>query len=102
MNQMQMMQQLKKMQAEMAKAQEEIAATTVTGPAGGGTVSLEMTADHRVTKVTLAPSIVDPADIETLEDLLVVAINDANAKAGEYASRRMGSVTGGVRVPGLM
>ncbi|MGH7709324.1 MAG: YbaB/EbfC family nucleoid-associated protein [Vulcanimicrobiaceae bacterium] len=102
MNQAQMMQQLRKMQAEMAKAQEEIAATTVVGSAGGGAVSVEMTADHRVTKVTVAPAAVDPADVETLEDLLVVAINDANAKAQEFAQQRMGSLTGGMRIPGLM
>ena len=102
MNQAQMMAQVRKMQAEMQRAQEELAATTVTGSAGGGAVSVEMTCDYRVSKVTLAKEAVDPGDVETLEDLLVVAVNDAVAKAQETSGKRMGSLTGGLRIPGLM
>lgn len=102
MNQAQMMAQVKKMQAEMTKAQDELAATVVTGTAGGTAVSLEMTCDYRVNSVKLAKEALDPDDPETLEDLLVVAFNDAVAKAQETSSKRMGALTGGMRIPGLM
>jgi hypothetical protein len=102
MNQAQMMAQVKKMQAEMEKAQQELASTSVTGAAGGSAVEITMTCDYRVTGVKVAKEAVDPSDIETLEDLLVVAMNDAVAKAQEASSSRMSSVTGGLRIPGLM
>jgi DNA-binding YbaB/EbfC family protein len=100
--QQQMMAQVKKMQAEMVKAQDELASTVVAGTAAGGAVTIEMTCDNRVTAVKLSKEAVDPEDIETLEDLLVVAINDAVGKAKEAAEKRMSSVTGGLRIPGLM
>jgi DNA-binding protein YbaB len=61
-----------------------------------------MTCDYRVTSVKLSKEAVDPDDVETLEDLLVVAVNDAVAKAQEASAKRMNSVTGGLRIPGLM
>ncbi|HEY0394046.1 MAG TPA: YbaB/EbfC family nucleoid-associated protein [Candidatus Elarobacter sp.] len=97
----QMMNQLRKMQQEMAKAQEDIQTTTVEGAAAGGAVKITMTADNRVTKVSLDKSVVDPDDVETLEDVIVAALNDARAKAEEFASKRMGSVTGGLKIPGM-
>ena len=96
-----MMNQLRKMQQEMAKAQEDIQSTTVEGAAAGGAVKITMTADNRVTKVALDKSVVDPEDVETLEDVIVAAFNDARAKAEEFASKRMGSVTGGLKIPGM-
>lgn len=102
MNQQQMMAQVKKMQAEMAKAQEELAATVVKGSAGGTAVEIEMTCDYRVTSVRLAKEAIDPEDAETLEDLLTVAINDAVTKAQDASGKRMGALTGGMRIPGLM
>jgi nucleoid-associated protein EbfC len=102
MNQAQMMAQVRKMQQEMAKAQEELAALTVSGTAGGGLVAVEMTCDYRVKSVKLGQEAVDPEDLETLEDLLVVAVNDAVVKAQDASNKRMSSVTGGVRIPGLM
>ena len=101
MNQAQMLAQVRKMQAEMAKAQEELSSIAVTGNAGGDAVTVEMTCDFRVTAVHVAPEAIDPDDAETLEDLLVVAVNDALAKVQEASSKRMGSVTGGMRIPGL-
>ncbi|SRR5579883_407002 len=102
MNQAHLMAQFKKMQAEMQKAQEELANTTVTGTAAGGSVSVEMTCDQRVKRVTIGKEAVDPDDVETLEDLVAVAVNDALAKASETSQKRMSSVTGGMRIPGLM
>ena len=97
----QMMNQLRKMQQEMAKAQEEIQSTTVDGAAAGGAVKITMTGDFRVTKIALERSAVDPDDVETLEDVIVAAFNDARAKAEEYSAKRMGSVTGGLKIPGM-
>jgi DNA-binding YbaB/EbfC family protein len=102
MNQAQMMAQVKKMQAEMAKAQEELASTVVKGAAGGASVEVEMTCDYRVTAVRIAKDAIDPEDAETLEDLVTVAVNDAVAKAQEASGKRMGALTGGMRIPGLM
>jgi nucleoid-associated protein EbfC len=102
MNQAQMMAQVRKMQAEMAKAQEELAATIVVGTAGGDVVRVEMTCDFRLTSVKIAAEAIDPTDAETLEDLVVVAVNDAVTKAQETSNKRMGALTGGMRIPGLM
>ena len=96
-----MLAQMRKMQAEMARAHDELAATVVTGMAGGGAVSVEMTCDFRVTAVRIAPEAIDPGDAETLEDLVAVAVNDATQKAQETSSKRMGALTGGLRIPGL-
>jgi DNA-binding YbaB/EbfC family protein len=96
-----MMNQLRKMQQEMAKAQEEIQSTTVEGAAAGGAVKITMTGDFRVTKIALDKTVVDPDDVETLEDVIVAAFNDARAKAEEFSAKRMGSVTGGLKIPGM-
>jgi nucleoid-associated protein EbfC len=96
-----MMRQIQKMQQEMAKAQEDIQNYSVEGAAAGGVVRVTITGDFRVTKVTIGKDAVDPDDVETLEDLVVAAMNDARAKAEAYAAQRMGSVTGGMKIPGL-
>jgi DNA-binding YbaB/EbfC family protein len=95
------MRQLQKLQAEMQKAQEEIQNATAEGTAGGGVVTVAIGGDFRVSKVTLKPEVVDPEDVETLEDLLVVALADAHKKIEEFAAKRMGAVTGGLRIPGM-
>lgn len=100
MNQAQLMRMLQKTQAEMARVQEELSATTVTGSAGGA-VTVEMTADMRVTKVTIDKAAVDPEDVESLEDVVAAAVNAAIQSAQEISSRKMGAVTGGMRIPGL-
>jgi nucleoid-associated protein EbfC len=102
MNQAQLMQQMKKMQAEMVKAQEELAGTVVQGSAANGIVTVEMTGDQRMKSISISKEAVDPDDIETLEDLVTVAVNDALTKSNEAAHKRMGGVTGGMRIPGLM
>ncbi|MDQ2680375.1 MAG: YbaB/EbfC family nucleoid-associated protein [Candidatus Eremiobacteraeota bacterium] len=102
MNQMQMMQQMRKMQTDMAKAQEDLAKTIVTGAAAGETVKIELFCDYRVNSVKIAKEAIDPDDVETLEDLVVVAMNDALKKIGETSAQRMSAVTGGLHIPGLM
>ncbi|HVA32885.1 MAG TPA: YbaB/EbfC family nucleoid-associated protein [Candidatus Baltobacteraceae bacterium] len=102
MNQAQLMAQVKKMQAEMTKAQDELANTIVTGSAGGGAVTVEATCDQRIKSVKIGKEAVDPDDVETLEDLVVAAVNDALAKSTQTSQQRLASVTGGMRIPGLM
>lgn len=96
------MAQMRKMQQDMAKAQDELANTVVTGAASGEAVRVEITGDHRVKSVKISKEAVDPEDVETLEDLLVVALNDALKKVEETAQNKMGRLTGGMRIPGLM
>jgi nucleoid-associated protein EbfC len=102
MNQAHLLAQFKKMQADMQKAQEELANTVVSGSAAGGAVSVEITCDQRVKSVKIGKEAVDLDDLETLEDLVAVAVNDALTKANETSQKRMASVTGGMRIPGLM
>ncbi|HEV2262724.1 MAG TPA: YbaB/EbfC family nucleoid-associated protein [Candidatus Rubrimentiphilum sp.] len=102
MNQAQIMQQMRKMQQEMAKAQEELANTVVTGTASGGLVEVEMTCNHRMKSIRIKSEAIDPADAETLEDLVAVACNDALKKVEETTQARMGALTGGLRIPGLI
>jgi nucleoid-associated protein EbfC len=101
MNQAHLMTQFKKMQAEMTRAQEELAQTIVSGSAGGGVVTVEVTCDQHLKRVRIAKEAVDPDDIETLEDLVTAAVNDALSKASETSQKRMASVTGGMRIPGF-
>ena len=102
MNQAQMLAQIRKMQEQMAKAQEELANTIVTGTAGGDAVTVEMTGEFRAKSVRVKKEAIDPEDPETLEDLIVVAVNDAVAKVQEVSGKKMGALTGGLRIPGLM
>ncbi|MGH7737289.1 MAG: YbaB/EbfC family nucleoid-associated protein [Candidatus Tyrphobacter sp.] len=94
-----MIAQVKKMQAEMIRVQQELAATKVRADAGGGLVTVEMTCDHRVVSVKVDPKAA--GDIETLEDLVTVAVNDALARVEEESQKRMNAVTGGMRLPGM-
>ena len=97
-----MMQQLRKMQQEMARVQEELANATVEGSAAGGLVTASVNGEFRITKLTIKPEAVDPNDVETLEDLIVVALNDAIVKARALSEQKMGKLTGGMKIPGLM
>lgn len=95
------LQQAQKMQEDLAKAQEELAVATVEGSAGGGMVTVQMTGSSELTAVTIKPEVVDPDDIESLQDLIVAAVRDASTKAGELTQQIMGAVTGGMGGLGL-
>jgi DNA-binding YbaB/EbfC family protein len=100
----QLMKQAQKMQAQMAAVQAELAETEVTGSAGGDLVSAVVTGAGELRSLTIDPRVVDPDDIETLQDLIVAAVRDAGANAQELASQKMGPVSGalgGMGVPGL-
>ncbi len=94
-----LMAQVRKMQEEMEKAQTQLADEQVTGTAGGGMVEVDMDGHQSVKAVRLKPEVVDPEDVEMLQDLLMAAINDAAEKAKALAEERMGSVTGGLDLP---
>jgi nucleoid-associated protein EbfC len=91
----------REMQANMAKAQEELAAATVEGTAGGGAVVVVLTGTQDAKSVKIQKDAVDPEDVETLEDLVLAAFTDALKKSRELAAQRLGSVTGGLKIPGM-
>ncbi|TMF85254.1 MAG: YbaB/EbfC family nucleoid-associated protein [Chloroflexi bacterium] len=101
--QFKMLKQLQQMQAKMAKIQEELGEKTVTGTAGGGMVEVVANGHQKVLSVTVKREVVDPADVEMLQDLVLAAVNDAMEKARELAAKEMGAVTAGMGIPpGLM
>ena len=91
----------REMQANMAKAQEELAAATVEGTAGGGAVVVVLTGTQDIKSVRIQRDAVDPNDVETLQDLVVAAFTDALKKSRELAAQRLGGVTGGLKIPGM-
>ncbi len=92
----QLLQQAQKMQQALADAQQQLATSEVTGSAGGGLVTATMTGNGDVVALTIAPSAVDPDDVETLQDLVVAALRDAQRAVNELAAATMGPVTGGL------
>lgn len=97
-----LMKQAQKMQAEMARVQDELKDETVEASAGGGMVKVVMTGDMTVQRVTIDPGAVDPDDVAMLEDMVTAAANEAVRQAQDLAARKMSAVTGGMGIPGLM
>jgi len=91
-----MLQQLQGLQQEMLNAQEEIAEQTFTATAGGGIIEAVVTGDRKVQELNIDPEVVDPGDVEMLQDLVIAAINRAMEKVDEAASDRMTDLTGGL------
>ncbi|ATO49444.1 YbaB/EbfC family nucleoid-associated protein [Brevibacillus laterosporus] len=100
-NMQQMMKQVKKMQDEMQKAQEQLKDRVVEGTAGGGAVVVKANGHKQVIDVTINPEVVDPEDVEMLQDLVLAAINDAMKNVDEVVGKEMGRFTGGMNIPGL-
>jgi DNA-binding YbaB/EbfC family protein len=102
-NMNQLMKQAQQMQAEMAKAQEQLKSETVEASAGGGIVKVTMTGDLRLQGIEISPEAIDPEDAELLQDMVAAAVNEALRSAQELASTRLGAVTGGFGggLPGL-
>ena len=92
----QLLQQAQQMQQQLVAAQEQLAHAEVVGTAGGGLVSATMTGTGELLAITIAPSAVDPDDLETLQDLVVAAVRDAKRAADELAAERMGPLAGGL------
>lgn len=93
--------QAQKMQEEMEKVQAELEDKTVEATAGGGMVSVTANGKKEIISLKINPEAVDPDDVETLEDLVMVAVNDAINKADEMMAEGMSAVTGGLNIPGL-
>ncbi|AKM17400.1 YbaB/EbfC family nucleoid-associated protein [Geobacillus sp. FSL K6-0789] len=100
-NMQKMLKQMQKMQKEMQKAQEELAEKTVEGTAGGGMVTVIANGHKQILEVKIKEEVVDPDDIEMLQDLVLAATNDALKKADELANDMMGQFTKGLNIPGL-
>jgi len=94
-----LMRQMQKMQERMAKAQEELHNTSVEGSAGGGAVTVAVTGGLQVQSVKIAPEVVDPGDVEMLEDLVTAALNEALEKVQALQSESMVGLAGGLRLP---
>ena len=97
----QMMQQAQQMQLELARAQEEIQSRTYTATAGGGMVEATALGSGSIESLKIDPEAVDPEDVEMLEDMVLVAVNEALRGVAEAGERRLASVTGGMSIPGL-
>ncbi len=100
-NMQQLMAQAQKMQAKLMAAQEELAAQEVSGSAGGGLVTAVVKGSGELVSLTIDPTVVDPEDVETLADLVVAAVRDANRAASDLQAELMGPVTGGLGIPGM-
>jgi DNA-binding YbaB/EbfC family protein len=96
-----MLKQIEQMQQSMMKAQEELGQETVEGSAGGGAVVVVMNGHQQLQSVTIDPEFVDPEDVETLQDAVLAAVNDAQNKAQDLMQRKMGGATGGLSGLGL-
>jgi nucleoid-associated protein EbfC len=96
-----MMQQVQQMQAEMAKAQEELANETVEASAGGGMVTVVATGAGEIQQIKIAPEAIDPDDPELLADMILAAVNEALRSANNLAQSRLGGLAGGLGLPGV-
>ncbi|WDP88977.1 MAG: YbaB/EbfC family nucleoid-associated protein [Desulfobacter sp.] len=96
-----MMKQAQKLQKKMLKTQEELAKKTVEATAGGGMVKVIANGGQKIESIVLEKEVVDPEDVEMLQDLVLAAVNDALNKSQEMVSSEMGKLTGGFNIPGL-
>ncbi len=93
---------IRQMQAKLMKIQEELGNETVEASVGGGAVTVVMNGHQEVKSIKISPEAVDPEDVETLEDLVLTAVNEAATKSRELAAKRLGAITGGLRIPGIL
>jgi DNA-binding YbaB/EbfC family protein len=96
-----MMQQAQKLQAQLAKAQEQLANLTIEASSGGGAVTVVINGQQQIQSVKISPEVVNAEDVEMLEDMVLTAVSEAIAKSQEAAARQLGGLTGGLKIPGL-
>ncbi|QAT43505.1 YbaB/EbfC family nucleoid-associated protein [Aminipila luticellarii] len=101
-NMQKQLQQMQAMQRKMEETQEEIEKMEATATAGGGAVTVTVSGAKQVTNIALKPEVVDPDDVEMLQDLIMVAVNEALRQMEEISQNEMGKITGGLNIPGLM
>lgn len=97
-----LLQQLQRTQDEMLRVQEELAAMTVTTTVGGGAVTATVTGERRVQSLNIVPEVVDPEDVEMLQDLVIAAVNDGLEQVDKVTAERMEAFTGGLPIAGLL
>ena len=97
-----MMRQAKELQKNMVKMQEELENATVEATSGGGVVKAVVSGKMKLESLTIDPEVASPDDVDMLQDLVLAAVNEALDKAQEEAATRMGSITGGMKIPGRM
>ena len=100
-NMQSMLKQAQKMQEDIEAKKNELEAKEYVVTSGGGMVEITMTGKHEVKAIGINPEVVDPEDVEMLEDMLVAALNEATRQIDEEAERELDSVTGGLNIPGL-
>ncbi|WP_054936966.1 YbaB/EbfC family nucleoid-associated protein [Moorella stamsii] len=96
-----MMKQMQKMQAQIARLQDELGEKTVEAAAGGGAVVVTANGRQEIVGIKIDPAAVDPEDVEMLQDLILAAVNEALRQSQEMAAREMGKITGNMRLPGF-
>ena len=99
-NMNQMMKQAKKLQEDMAKKQAELLEQIIEGSAGGGAVTAKVNGKQQILEIKIKPEVVDPEDVEMLEDLIMAAVNDAIKQSQDMVSAEMAKITGGLNIPG--
>ena len=100
-NMQQMLKQMQKLQQQMAKVQEDLAQRTVVAEAGGGVVKVTASGKQAILKIEIQPEVINPAEKEMLEDLVLTAVNQAIERSNELATSEMNKVTGGMVPPGM-
>lgn len=96
-----MMKKVQKMQSDMVKMQEELKGRTVETSVGGGAVTVTVNGKKELVSIKIAPTAVDPEDVEMLEDMIITAINDGMKQIDEMTEKEMSKVTGGMKLPGM-
>ena len=95
------MRQAQELQAKLAKAQKELENVTLEVSSGGGAVTVTVNGQQEIQSVKISPEVIDPDDVELLEDLVLTAVREAIAKSKETAAKQLGGLTGGLNIPGL-
>ncbi len=101
-NMQNLMKQAQRMQADMARVQDELKFEKVDVSVGGGAVKVVVTGELELASVTIDPAAVDPDDVSMLEDLITAAVNEGIRQAQDVAAKKMAAITGGLNMPGLM
>ena len=96
-----MMQQAQKLQEKLAQSQEELSNITLEASSGGGAVKVTIDGQQKIQSVKISPEVVNPEDVELLEDMVLTAVSEAIAKSQEAAAKQLGELTGGLNIPGL-
>ncbi len=94
--------QIQELQAKMIKAQEELGRTNVEVTAGGGAIKIVINGHQQFQSISISPEVVNPEDVDFLQDLVLAACNEAVQKSQELATQNMSKLTGGLKIPGLM